>query len=155
MKRTFFLLTAFVILSLSAQSQNQFIDAFYKWKWVIIGFSSKGVGFVYIGKSDIDPFNEFEYIISNDTILIDEKRPTSFGFDKGYPYLRKNNRLYGYNYGKKEFDGKGLKLMSAKEVENFSNSYKWLFEYRKMRIINGVLEPIPNNEPEREAPKNN
>ena len=111
-----------------------------------IGFSSKGVGFVFNGKSDIDTFNQFEYIISNDTILIDEKRPTSFGFDKGYPFLRKNNRLYEYDYNKKEFGGKGYKLMSAKEVEEFSNSHKWLFEHRKIRIINGVLEPISDNE---------
>ena len=121
-----------------------------------IGFSSKGVGFVFNGKADIGAFEQFEYIISNDTILIDEKRPTSFGFDKGYPFLRKNNRLYiWYDYSKKEFYGKGLKLMSAKEVEEFSNSHKWLFENTKMRIINGVLEPISNNEPEREAQKNN
>ena len=155
MKKTIFVSIVLVIMSLSAQSQNQLFDAFYKWKWMTIGFSSKGVGFVFNGKSDIDTFNQFEYIISNDTILIDEKRPTSFGFDKGYPFLRKKNRLYEYDYNKKEFGGKRLKwkLMSAKEVEEFSNSHKYLFEHRKIRIINGVLEPIPNNEPEREAPK--
>ncbi|MBR4621135.1 MAG: hypothetical protein IKO46_09135 [Salinivirgaceae bacterium] len=148
MRKAFFLSIVFTILSLSVQSQNQLFDAFYKWKWVTIGFSSKGIGFVSNDKSDIDPFYEFEYIISNDTILIDEKRPTSFGFDKGYPYLRKNNRLYGYDYSTKEFGGKGYKLMSAKEVEEFSNSHKYLFEHRKrkMRIINGVLEPISDNE---------
>ena len=147
MKKTIFVSIVLVIMSLSAQSQNQLFDAFYKWKWMTIGFSSKGVGFVFNGKADIGAFEQFEYIISNDTILIDEKRPTSFGFDKGYPFLRKNNRLYEYDYNKKEFGGKGLKwkLMSAKEVEEFSNSHKWLFENTKMRIINGVLEPISDN----------
>ena len=43
--------------------------------------------------------------------------------------------------------------MTAKEIEKFSVRHKYELDKFKFRIINGVLEPISDNEPEREAPK--
>ncbi len=153
MKRTFFLLTAFVILSLSAQSQKKYIDAFYRTKGngQYICLNSNGLALVVfdeVGCFEMDYVGKYE--MSNDTIIIDGEL---FGKEL---YLIKDDRLCWYNsWSTKEFSKKrhGLKLMTAKEIEKFSVRHKYELDNFKFRITNGVLEPIPNNEPEREAPK--
>ena len=153
MKKMFFLSIVFTILSISAQSQKKYIDAFYRTKGngQYICLNNNGLALVVfdeVGSFEMDYVCQYE--MSNDTIIIDSEL---MGNEL---YLIKDDRLCWYNsWNTKEFSKKrhGLKLMSAKEIEKFSIRHKYELDKFKLRITNGVLEPIPNNETERDTQK--
>lgn len=105
MKKTIFVSIVLVIMSLSAQSQKKYIDAFYRTKGngQYICLNSNGLALVVIdevGSFEMDYVGKYE--MSNDTIIIDGEL---FGKEL---YLIKDDRLCWYNSrSTKEFSKNG------------------------------------------------